>query len=148
MSPRRAVRAEGKREVAADGPLGRSASGSAGSVDGVLRRLLTLRWLIGLLLTLAATAVMLMLGRWQLGRGEERNSLQNYAYAVEWVLFAAFTVFCFYKLARDADREGDEDEEPVRDDVLVPPPPPVEEPQDDELAAYNAYLARLHEQSR
>ena len=113
----------------------------------VLRRLLTLRWLVGLLLTLAASGVMLMLGRWQLGRGEERNSLQNYAYAVEWVLFAAFTVFCFYKLARDADRE-DDDPEPARDDVVLPPPPPAEEPPDDELAAYNAYLARLHEQSR
>ena len=110
----------------------------------VLRRLLTVRWLVGLLLTLAASAGMLLLGRWQLGRGEQTHSLQNYAYAVEWVLFAAFAVFCFYKLAYEADREPQE--RPARDDVVLPPPrPAVEEPQDDELAAYNAYLARLHD---
>jgi DNA-binding transcriptional regulator of glucitol operon len=115
----------------------------------VLRRLLTPRWLLGLLLTLVASGGMLLLGRWQLGRGEERHSLQNYAYAVEWVLFAAFAVFCFYKLAADADRKPDE-EEPVdpRADVVLPPPAPaVDEPVDDELAAYNAYLAALNAKS-
>ena len=112
----------------------------------MLRRLLRPRWLFGLLLTLAAAAGMLRLGKWQLGRGETTHSLQNYAYAVEWVLFAAFAVFCFYKLAYDADREPDESEQQV--DVVLPPPrPQVEEPQDDELAAYNAYLAELNAKS-
>jgi DNA-binding transcriptional regulator of glucitol operon len=108
----------------------------------VLRRLLTPRGLLGLLLTLAASVPMLLLGRWQLGRGETTHSLQNYAYAVEWVLFAAFTLFCFYKLLSEAD--GEERAEPVDDVVLPRPAAPVEEPQDDELAAYNAYLARLN----
>jgi len=113
----------------------------------VLRRLLTLRGILGLLLTLAASFVMLLLGRWQLGRGERTHSLQNYAYAVEWVLFASFAVFCFYKLVLA------EDEEPAEStavDVVLPPPRPVvDEPEDDELAAYNAYLARLNaEQGR
>jgi DNA-binding transcriptional regulator of glucitol operon len=119
----------------------------AGSVDGVRRRLLTPRWLLGLLLTIAGAGAMLQLGRWQLGRGEQTNSIQNYAYAVEWVMFAAFAVFCFYKLARDADRPPEEP--PVTDDVVLPPQrPAVVEPEDDELAAYNAYLARLDERSR
>jgi cytochrome oxidase assembly protein ShyY1 len=111
----------------------------------VIRRLLTPRWLLGLLLTLAGAAGMVRLGMWQLGRGEQRHSLQNYSYAVEWVLFAAFAVFCFGKLLRD---EGLVEDEPdaVSAAVVVPPPaPPVEEPADDELAAYNAYLARLNE---
>jgi DNA-binding transcriptional regulator of glucitol operon len=113
----------------------------------VLRRLLTPRWLLGLLLTLAGAGAMLLLGRWQLGRGASTHSIQNYAYAVEWVMFAAFAVFCFYKLARDADRPPEEP--PVKDDVVLPPQlPAVEEPEDDELAAYNAYLARLDESSR
>lgn len=103
-----------------------------------------MRWLLGLLLTLAAVAVMIRLGQWQLGRGQDRNSMQNYAYAIEWVLFAAFTVFCFYKLARDADREVD-DSDPVPADLVLPPPAPQIEPEDEELAAYNAYLARLNE---
>ncbi len=45
------------------------------------------------------------LGRWQLSRGEATHSLQNYAYAVEWALFAAFTLFCFYRFIRDAVRD-------------------------------------------
>jgi hypothetical protein len=32
--------------------------------------------------------------------------------------------------------------------VIPPPAPAADEPDDEELAAYNAYLARLHEQSR
>lgn len=112
---------------------------------GVLRRLLTPRWILGLLLTLVAAAVMVRLGMWQLDVAGNRNSLQNYSYAVEWVLFAAFTVFCFVKLLRD---EGRETEEPEITSVVVPPPAPaVEEPQDEELAAYNAYLAELNERA-
>ncbi len=108
----------------------------------MLRRLISVKWLLALLLSLAAAAVMARLGMWQLGRGERRHSLQNYSYAVEWVLFAAFTLFCFVKLLRD---EGIE-EEPAIDarSVVVPPPARAEAPPDDELAAYNAYLARLN----
>jgi DNA-binding transcriptional regulator of glucitol operon len=107
----------------------------------VLRRLFTVRGLVALVLTLAAAAGMLRLGQWQLGRGETTHSVQNYAYAVEWVLFAAFAVFCFYKLVL---AEDDEPDEPAVDVVLAPPRPVVDEPEDDELAAYNAYLARLN----
>jgi hypothetical protein len=119
-------------------------TGPPGTVVNVFRRLLTPRWLLGLALTLAGAAGMVRLGMWQLGRGEQRQSLQNYSYAVEWLLFAAFTVFCFVKLLRD---EGPgEESEPVSAAVVVPPPAmPVDEPLDDELAAYNAYLARLNE---
>jgi cytochrome oxidase assembly protein ShyY1 len=116
----------------------------------VLRRLLTPRWILALLLTLAGAAIMVRLGMWQLGRGEKRHSLQNYSYAVEWVLFAGFAVFVFVKLLKDevhgveepADAGGPE---PA---VVVKQRPAVEEPEDDELAAYNAYLARLNQQSR
>jgi cytochrome oxidase assembly protein ShyY1 len=109
----------------------------------VLKRLLTVRWLGALVLTLAGAAGMVRLGMWQLGRGEQRHSIQNYSYAVEWVLFAAFAVFCFVKLLRD---EGEVDEPDTIPSVVVPPPAVVPEPgpEDDELAAYNAYLARLN----
>lgn len=108
----------------------------------MLRRLLTPRWLLGLLLALVGAAVMVRLGMWQLGRAESRHSLQNYSYAVEWVLFAAFTVFCFGKLLHD---DGRADEPTPPSSVAVPPPTrAVLEPEDDELTAYNAYLARLN----
>jgi DNA-binding transcriptional regulator of glucitol operon len=112
----------------------------------VLRRLLTVRWLVALVVTLAGAAAMVRLGMWQLGRGEQRHSIQNYSYAVEWVLFAAFAVFCFVKLLRD---DGTE-EEPAETSpslVIPRPAPSAPEPEDEELAAYNDYLARLHEQS-
>lgn len=117
----------------------------------MLRRLLTPRWLLGLLLALAAAAVMVRLGWWQLGRGERFHSLQNYSYAVEWVLFAGFTLFGFVRLLRDAGRPRDEDEgEPDRPDVVLAPPRPAPaedggQPEDQEVAAYNAYLAELAE---
>jgi cytochrome oxidase assembly protein ShyY1 len=112
----------------------------------VLRRLFTPRWLIGLLLSLVGAAGMVRLGMWQLGRGEERHSIQNYSYAVEWVVFAAFTIFCFVRLLRDEGKEAPEENAAAAD--VVPPPrrEPDLEPDDDELAAYNAYLARLNEQ--
>jgi cytochrome oxidase assembly protein ShyY1 len=109
----------------------------------VLRRLLTPKWLIGLLLSLAGAAGMVRLGMWQLGRGEQRHSIQNYSYAVEWVVFAAFTVFCFVRLLRDDGREPEEEDVPA--DLVVRRPVREPEPEeDDELAAYNAYLARLN----
>ena len=83
-----------------------------------------------------------MLGMWQLGRGEQRHSIQNYSYAVEWVLFAAFAVFCFVKLLRDDGTDEETGETPPS--VVIPRPPAVAEPEDEELAAYNAYLARLN----
>ena len=112
----------------------------------MLRRLLTPRWLIGLLLSLVGAAGMVRLGMWQLGRGEQRHSIQNYSYAVEWVVFAAFTIFCFVRLLRDDGVEREDDDVPSD---VVPPlmRRPEPEPEDDELAAYNAYLARLNEQS-
>jgi cytochrome oxidase assembly protein ShyY1 len=111
----------------------------------VLRRLLTPRWLIALALSLAGAAGMVRLGMWQLGRGESRHSIQNYSYAVEWVLFATFTLFCFVKLLRDDGRS--EEPEDTGPSVVPPPRSAVPEPEDDELAAYNAYLARLNAQS-
>ena len=108
----------------------------------MLRRLLTVRWLLALVVTLAGAGGMIRLGMWQLGRGEEHHSIQNYSYAVEWVLFAAFAVFCFVKLLRD-DGTAEEPEDTTMS-VVIPPPAAVPEPEDEELAAYNAYLARLN----
>jgi len=88
---------------------------------------------------------MLLLGRWQLGRGEASGSLQNYAYALEWALFAAFALFCFWRLLNDVDE--DDGRAQASSAVLLPRPvAATEEPPDDELAAYNAYLARLNGQ--
>jgi DNA-binding transcriptional regulator of glucitol operon len=47
---------------------------------------------LALLLVVAAVAVMLRLSLWQWDRARASGRLLNYAYAVEWLLFAVLTV--------------------------------------------------------
>ncbi len=113
-----------------------------------MRRLLTPGWVALHLLALAAVAGCLLTGRWQWHRAVEQERFQNYAYAVEWCVFAGFAVFMWVKTIRDT-----LDPQPEPEEAPEPVAPPVqqvavdEEP-DDELAAYNAYLARLNADPR
>jgi hypothetical protein len=104
------------------------------------RLLITPRWLAWHVFMILSVLVMLWLGRWQLHRAESGNSL-SWAYTFEWPLFAIFAVYFWVKT--------------IRDEVYPPGPAkprdafalpgggaePVED--DEELAPYNAYLARL-----
>jgi len=123
----------------------------------VRKELLRPRWLALHVLAVVVALVMLRLGLWQWHRARARHSLQNYSYAFEWVLFAAFTLVAYAKLARDElrDREAPgaaEGPSAVQPELDPPPPsrpvaaPPSDE-DDDELAAYNRYLASLHDRS-
>ena len=112
-----------------------------------MRRLLSVKWMSLHLVVLGLAAGMVWLGSWQYHRAEAHSSLQHYSYAAEWVLFAAFTVVAYIKLARDELRG----EAPKR--TVVPPglpiarlpvAVPVTDEQDPELAAYNRYLAALN----
>jgi hypothetical protein len=76
---------------------------------------------------------MLWLGSWQLHRAESGNSL-SWAYTFEWPLFAIFVVVFWVKTIRDeadppALRAAGDGEQPAEDD--------------EDLAPYAAYLARL-----
>jgi hypothetical protein len=102
---------------------------------------------------------MLWLGNWQLHRAEAGNAL-SWAYTFEWPLFAIFAVVFWAKTIRDEVHPPAE--ATSRDAVAlpggIPAPPPGgprpaggdEEPGEDdgELAAYNAYLARLTKEVR
>jgi hypothetical protein len=122
------------------------------------RFLITPRWLGWHLFTVAAVFGMFWLGDWQLRRALAGNGL-SWAYTFEWPIFAIFGVVFWAKTIRDefhppATAAAGEDE------VLLPAgaypaasgatgdagaaggPPATEE--DAELAAYNAYLTRLH----
>jgi DNA-binding transcriptional regulator of glucitol operon len=131
----------------------------------VLRLLRTPRWLALTALALALLAVLVQAGLWQWEAARTRGGLQNYAYAVEWWLFAAFGVYVWQRMLRDAARKEPgalpEDSSaapatapvapvaPVRDDFTpAPRVAAVEEEPDEELAAYNAYLARLNARTR
>ena len=120
----------------------------------VLRRFLTPGWLARHALAIAAVVALLATGRWQLGEGLGSGRWQNYGYAVQWVLFAAFAVFLWVKAVLD-ELDPSRLETPERDlpagqplpVVLRQAPPPADD-EDDELAAYNRLLARLAEEGR
>ncbi len=122
------------------------------------RFLITPRWIAWHLSVVASVIGMLWLGDWQLHRAMAGNGL-SWAYTFEWPIFAVFAVVFWAKTVRDEFR-----------------PPAVAEPgasgiplpagaypaatgaaaavrggaaateEDAELAAYNAYLARLHKE--
>jgi hypothetical protein len=123
------------------------------------RFLFTPRWLGWHAFVVLSVLVMLWLGNWQLHRAESGNSL-SWAYTFEWPLFAIFAVVFWVKTIRD---EVHPPAEAKSADALafpggIPAPPlgapraadsgadPAED--DEELAPYHAYLARLTKEVR
>src|SRR5208282_2105578 len=123
------------------------------------RILFTPRWLGWHAFAVLAVLGMLWLGDWQFHRAESGNAL-SWAYTFEWPIFAVMGLVFWAKTVRDevkppaapaASGEAPRTEFPAsvgagrgpgagssgRDD---------EEADDPELAAYNAYLARLNKQ--
>jgi hypothetical protein len=119
------------------------------------RFLITPKWLAWHLVMVGSVIGMLALGDWQLHRALSGNSL-SWAYTFEWPIFAIFAVVFWAKTIKDEVRppaaaaQGDvEVALPARAlpaGVAVAGAGPDDEPaeEDAELAAYNAYLARLH----
>jgi hypothetical protein len=64
------------------------------------RMLVQPRWLVWHAFVVLSTAGMFFLADWQLHRAESGNEL-SWAYTFEWPLFAAFTVFFWFKSLRD-----------------------------------------------
>ena len=110
-------------------------------------------WLVRHAVALALVVAFLALGWWQITRAASGNAL-SYAYAVEWPLFAGFVVFVWVKEVRRAraasaasvDRAagpaGTDDEPPPLRSTR-PARVPGWEHDDEQLAAYNRYLAWL-----
>ena len=115
------------------------------------RFLLSPKWLGWHVFVILSVVGMLWLGSWQLHRAEAGNAL-SWAYTFEWPLFAIFAVVFWVKTIRDEVHPPAQAE--PRDAVALPGGIPVprsdEEPgeDDEELAAYNAYLARLTKEVR
>ena len=127
------------------------------------RFLITPKWLGWHLFTVAAVIGMLWLGDWQLHRALSGNGL-SWAYTFEWPIFAVFAVVFWAKTIRDEFHPpATEAGEP---DIALPagayppaaaagaaraaaaPGGAAATEEDAELAAYNAYLARLHKEVR
>src|SRR5215831_18805281 len=115
------------------------------------RFLISPKWLGWHALVILSVLGMLWLGNWQLHRAEADNAL-SWAYTFEWPLFAIFAVVFWAKTIRDEVHPPAEAR--PRDAVPLPGGVPVprgdEQPgeDDEELAAYNAYLARLTKEVR
>jgi len=63
-----------------------------------VRRVFTPKWCLAHLVLVAAVLVMLRLGLWQWHRAESpTGGLQNYAYALQWPLFAIFAIVVYVK---------------------------------------------------
>ena len=123
------------------------------------RTLLAPRWIGWHLFAVLAVAGMIWLGDWQFRRAMAGNTL-SWAYTFEWPIFAIFGVVFWIKTVRDELHPAPTASQAK--DVALPPgsyqgqagehpaaPPasgngagPADEP-DQELAEYNAYLAKL-----
>ena len=120
------------------------------------RFLITPKWLAWHLIMVVTVIGMLALGMWQLRRAESGNAL-SWAYTFEWPIFAVFAVVFWAKTIRDEvhppAEAGPADAVGLPGGIPVPPPGGARPPgsagdagegeDDEELAAYNAYLARL-----
>ena len=107
----------------------------------VLRRLV-------LAVVLAAFVVAcLRLGWWQYTRYQSSSgSLQNLGYTLQWPTFAIFALFAVWRLSKlERQRRDAQDAAPPEPPQQRPQPRPADDlPEDDELAAYNRYLAELN----
>jgi hypothetical protein len=114
------------------------------------------KWLAWHAFTVAAVLGMLWLGDWQFRRAESGNAL-SWAYTFEWPVFAVFGIVFWAKTIFDELRPpgaGEQEAQPELPDGAGLRAPggtgsgtvAVRDEDDPELAAYNAYLSRLHEQ--
>jgi hypothetical protein len=125
--------------------------------DGpVWRFLIKPRWLAWHVFMVLSVWGMLWLGDWQLHRALDGNPL-SWAYTFEWPLFSGFAVVFWAKTIKDEFRirrgeavPGSAAARGTADrglPAVVPAEQRPAEPEDPELSAYNAYLARLNDGS-
>jgi DNA-binding transcriptional regulator of glucitol operon len=115
-----------------------------------VRRFFTPAWLGLHALAIALFSAFIGFGWWQLERAQEGND-RSWGYVFEWPLFSVFVVVMWVKMVRD---ELSDDKEPADEAVAEPTRPLSEaeiirqhEAEDENLAAYNRYLARLNAES-
>jgi uncharacterized membrane protein len=123
-----------------------------------VRRVLTPRWILVHLAAVVLVIAFLLLGWWQLRRAASGNLL-SYGYAIQWPAFAVFVVFVWIKEIRRVLEATTEQAAAVDADPARPggdagglkraarprrPAAGWDDSDDDELAAYNHYLAWLN----
>lgn len=130
-------------------------SGDAECVAGIVRRVWGRRW-GGHVLVGVCCLAFVWLGRWQWNRAQSpTGDWQNLGYALQWPLFAVVLLAAWARFLWLEQRRLEQSRGAQPDPAPAPPrprppaqPPHREDDPDDELAAYNAYLARLAEGDR
>ncbi len=145
---------------------GGTPAADAAQAGPLWRFLVTPRWLAWHLLMVISFWGMLWLGDWQLHRALSGNGL-SWAYTFEWPLFACFAVVFWAKTIKDEfriKRGGTPGPGASTEDLpagiggvagtagfagfravqVSTAEPTADEDEDEELSAYNAYLARLN----
>ena len=132
-----------------DSPAAPTVAGPSTSQGHSSRFLVSPKWLGWHLLMIIVAAGMLALGDWQLRRAESGNAL-SWAYTFEWPIFAGFVIVFWAKTIRDEFRPPVSAQRASSERVRLPggaaassPEAGTGEDEDEELAEYNAYLARL-----
>lgn len=126
--------------------------------------MLSPKWWVGHVSVVLAAVTFVALGIWQWDRSQSVvGDFQNLGYALQWPLFAVFAVLAWSRLLwleSQRMREAPDRAAEAAAPPAPPPPPPRTTPEaprplpvqedesDDELAAYNAFLARLADQGR
>jgi DNA-binding transcriptional regulator of glucitol operon len=118
-----------------------------------VRRFFTPAWLGLHALAISLFSAFLGFGWWQLERAQEGND-RSWGYVFEWPLFSIFVIVMWVKMVRD-ELAGDTEEKEEADEAAAAPARPLSEAEliqqheaeDEDLAAYNRYLARLNAQS-
>jgi hypothetical protein len=126
-----------------------------------VRKLLTIRWLGFHILTIGCVGLFCILGHWQWDvGGQKRGSIRNYAYGLEWWVFALILLVLWWRLIRQELRGGAQESKEGGERVTgeayrgaprfrVPAPQVtahVDDTEDPAMAAYNRYLASLHDE--
>lgn len=111
--------------------------GTVGDTSNYSRRLLV----IGV--SVLSLVACLSLAWWQWQRFESANgTFQNLGYVLQWPLFGLAPAYMFWRMRKLRDREAAEPApKPAPRPKLIP-----DDDGDDELVAYNRYLAALNDQ--
>lgn len=116
-----------------------------------MRRFFTPAWLGLHALAITLSSAFLGFGWWQLQRAQEGNG-RSWGYVFEWPVFSVFVFVMWIKMIRDEVNGvgSPEEDEPVEPGRPVSEAELIEqhEAEDENLAAYNRYLARLNAQAR
>ena len=75
--------------------------------------------MVGHVLVVVAVVSCALLGQWQWHRAEFTHSIQNYAYALQWPLFAVFFLFMWWRMLRLESWRLDDEAQATADGATV-----------------------------